>query len=90
MWNSEFGRDAIPWQVQRHKKIFLNNINVEFKKTANFEKTKAKLLEFTEKIWIQKITNNKEAYKLQKKWEEILELNNIYEQLKMNMKSFIK
>lgn len=73
-----------------YKKIFLNNINVEFKKTANFEKTKAKLLEFTEKIWIQKITNNKEAYKLQKKWEEILELNNIYEQLKMNMKSFIK
>lgn len=65
-----------------YKKIYLKKMNLEFKKTKNFAKTRNKLLSFTRNIWVQEITQEEEGTMLYEKWNKTLELETIYAQVK--------
>ena len=68
-----------------YKKIYLNKINSEYNETKKFEKAKEKLEKFTDKIWVYSITKDENGANLNKKWEEILHVQYLYEKLKLNM-----
>lgn len=65
-----------------YKKIYLKKMNLEFKRTKNFEETRNKLLEFTREIWIQEITEDDEGCRLYEKWKKTLELDYLYAEIK--------
>lgn len=65
-----------------YKKIYLKKMNLEFKRTKNFTKTRNELLEFTRNIWIQEITQDEEGTKLYEKWKQTLELEYLYAEIK--------
>lgn len=65
-----------------YKKVYLKKMNLEFKKTKRIDKTRNKLLEFTKTIWVQEITNDEIGCKLDKKWKEILQLEDLYKEIK--------
>lgn len=65
-----------------YKKIYLKKMNLEFKRTKNFEGTRNKLLEFTREIWIQEITEDDEGCRLYEKWKKTLELDYLYAEIK--------
>lgn len=65
-----------------YKKIYLKKMNLEFKRTKNFQKTRNELLEFTKTIWMQEVTNDSEGSKIYEKWKEILELEYLYQETK--------
>lgn len=65
-----------------YKKIYLKKMNLEFKKTKDFKKTREKLLNFTRNIWIQEITEDDEGTILYEKWKETLELEYLYAEIK--------
>lgn len=65
-----------------YKKIYLKKMNLEFKRTKNFKKTRDELLEFTRNIWIQEITNDIEGTIIYEKWKEVLELDYLFDEIK--------
>jgi len=65
-----------------YKKIYLKKMNLEFKKTNNFAKTREDLLDFTRNIWIQEVTEDDVGSMLYEKWKEILELDYLYADVK--------
>lgn len=65
-----------------YKKIYLKKMNLEFKRTKNFEKTRNELLDFTRTIWIQEITQDDEGCRLYEKWKKTLELDYLYAEIK--------
>ena len=65
-----------------YKKIYLKKMNLEFKRTKKFEKTKNEFLEFTRTIWIQEVTNDPIGGKLDEKWKETLQLEHLYAEIK--------
>ncbi len=65
-----------------YKKIYLKKMNLEFKRTKNFEKTRNELLDFTRTIWIQEITQDDEGSRLCEKWKQVLELDYLYAEIK--------
>ncbi len=65
-----------------YKKIYLKKMNLEFKRTKNFTKTRNELLDFTRNIWIQELTQEEEGSKLCEKWKETLELEYLYTEIK--------
>lgn len=65
-----------------YKKIYLKKMNLEFKRTKNFEKTRNELLDFTRTIWIQEITQDDEGSRLYEKWKKTLELDYLYAEIK--------
>ncbi len=65
-----------------YKKIYLKKMNLEFKNTKNFTKTRNKLLNFTNTIWIQEITQDDEGSRLYEKWKQTLELDYLYVEIK--------
>jgi len=65
-----------------YKKIYLKKINLEFKKSKNFQKTRNELLSFTTNIWVQEITEDDEGSMLYEKWKQTLELEYLYAQIK--------
>lgn len=65
-----------------YKKIYLKKMNLEFKRTKNFSKTREKFLNFTRDIWIQEITEDDIGSMLYEKWKETLELEYLYADIK--------
>ena len=65
-----------------YKKIYLKKMNLEFKRTKDFEKTRSELLEFTRTIWLQEITEDDEGSAMYKKWKQTLELDDLYADIK--------
>ena len=65
-----------------YKKIYLKKMNLEFKRTNNFEKTREELLDFTRNIWIQEVTEDDVGNMLYEKWKETLELDYLYAEIK--------
>lgn len=68
--------------LQLYKKIYLQKINLEFKRTKKLEKTRSELLDFTRTIWIQEVTNDSTGSKLDEKWKEILQIEYRYKEIK--------
>lgn len=65
-----------------YKKIYLKKMNLEFKRTKKFEKTRNELFDFTREIWIQEITEEEEGSSLYEKWKDTLELEYLYAEIK--------
>lgn len=65
-----------------YKKITLKKINYEFKHSNKFSQTKEKFINFTQKIWIEEITNDNTGSLIDTEWKSILKLNTLYLQLK--------
>ena len=65
-----------------YKKIYLKKLESEFKDIAKIEKVRKKFVEFTKKIWIQEITEDETGTLLSNELKEVLELDNLYNQVK--------
>ena len=65
-----------------YKKIYLNKVNLEFKKNSNFRKIKEKFLNFTREIWNQEITTDEKGTLLYDKWVDSLKLGQLYSKVK--------
>ena len=65
-----------------YKKIYLKKMNLEFKRTKHFSKTREELLDFTKDIWIQEITEDDVGSMLYEKWKETLDLEYLYSDIK--------
>lgn len=65
-----------------YKKIYLKKLQLQFKNIAKVEVARKKFVEFTKKLWIQEITEDEAGTLLNNKLQDILELDNLYEQVK--------
>lgn len=65
-----------------YKKIYLKQINYEFKQTGKFKKLKQDFINFTQKIWIEEVTNEQNGSMLDAEWKQTLDLNTLYAQIK--------
>lgn len=65
-----------------YMKIYLKVINSEFKTGTNINKTRKKFIDFTKNIWIQEMTNDDIGTLYYHNLKEVLELDNIYLDLK--------
>ena len=65
-----------------YKKIHLKQINYEFKQTGKFKKLKQDFINFTQKIWIEEVTNEQNGSMLDAEWKQTLDLNTLYAQIK--------
>ncbi|MBR3002699.1 MAG: hypothetical protein IKF38_03945 [Clostridia bacterium] len=61
-----------------YKKIYLSKINVEFSNLKNLKNTRKKFVDFTKKIWIQEITQDEAGTIINRKLNEVLELDSLY------------
>ena len=71
--------------ISLYKKLYINKLMNEYEEIKKFDKIKNKLENFTNSIWIDSITKNKNGDLLNKKWEETLQLQYKYEKLKLDM-----
>lgn len=65
-----------------HQKIYLKQLNYEFKQTSKFETIKEKFLDFAKKNWIYEITNDALGINLEKNYRKELNLEEIFSKLK--------
>lgn len=65
-----------------YKKIYLKKLDLEFKRNKKFAESRKKLLDFTRNIWIQEVTEDDMGSMLYKKWEDTLELEYLYLNIK--------
>lgn len=65
-----------------YKKFLLKRLNYEFNKTERFKSTENEFLNFTKHLWIQEITNDDFGKSLIKKWDSILETEELFVKLK--------
>jgi hypothetical protein len=65
-----------------YKKLYLKKINMDFKLNNNFKTNQKEFINFTNKIWIEELTNNEEGSSLIEQWTEALKLNRIYSEVK--------
>ena len=68
--------------LELYKKCLLKKLNSDFSKRKNFKEIEGKFLEFTEKLWIQEITNDEFGKALSNKWHGNLEIEEIFQKLK--------
>lgn len=61
-----------------YKKIYLSKLNVEFSNSKNIKNTRKKFIEFTKKIWIQEITQDDAGTIINRRLNEVLELDSLY------------
>ncbi len=61
-----------------YKKIYLNKLSVEFSNSKNIKNTRKKFIEFTKNIWIQEITQDEAGTIINRRLNEILELDALY------------
>ena len=61
-----------------YKKIYLSKLNVEFGNVKNIKNTRKKFIDFTKKIWIQEITLDEAGTIINRKLNEVLELETLY------------
>ena len=65
-----------------YKKIYLKKLDLEFKRNTKFSESRKKLLDFTRNIWIQEVTEDDMGSMLYKKWEDTLDLEYLYLNIK--------
>lgn len=65
-----------------YKRIYLKKLNLEYKKSNKLEKVRKKFIKFTQNLWIQEITNDDTGALMHQKWNEILEIDDIYLEVK--------
>lgn len=65
-----------------YQKIYLKKLLVEFKDTKNAKKVRKDFMNFTKNVWIQEITTDSTGTKIYNMWKEILEINEIYNDMK--------
>lgn len=65
-----------------YKKLYLKKVNLELKRTKNFENARQQFIDFTQSIWIQEITNDIGGSRLYHKWKQTLELDSLYLEMK--------
>lgn len=65
-----------------YKKIYLKKLDLEFKRNKKFAESRKKLLDFTRNIWIQEVTEDDMGSILYKKWEDTLDLEYLYLNIK--------
>lgn len=61
-----------------YKKIYLSKLNVEFSNSKNIKSTRKKFIDFTKKIWIQEITQDDAGTIINRRLNEVLELDSLY------------
>ena len=65
-----------------YKKIYLNKLIYDMKKTSNFERVRRKFIKFTQDIWIQEATNDETGAMLYDDWQEALGIQREYKEIK--------
>ena len=65
-----------------YQKIYMNKINLDFKKTKNVNEVQKEFVDFTQSIWIEEITNDDFGNLLCNYWENFLKNNTLYSELK--------
>ena len=63
-----------------YKKLTLNNLNYKFKN--KFKEAEKGFLDFTKRLWIQDITNEEFGNRLERVWNEKLDIENTFVKLK--------
>ena len=64
------------------RKYYLKKLNQEFKTQYQFEKTKIKFMDFTQNLMIEEITDNTIGEEIIEKWEEMINVKEIFFQTK--------
>ena len=65
-----------------YKKIYLNKLIYDMKKSSNFERVRRKFIKFTQDIWIQEATNDETGAMLYDDWQEALGIQKEYKEIK--------
>lgn len=65
-----------------YKKIYLKKINYEFQRNKNVKNVQEEFINFTQKIWIEEITNDNTGNLLDSEWRKVLNTDTIYMQVK--------
>lgn len=65
-----------------YKKFELKRLYTNVEIQNNYKKLKNDLFEFNNEIWINEITEDEKARKIIKKWEKVLDLENLYNDIK--------
>ena len=73
-----------------YKKIYLRKIGIELKNSATIKIARKKFVEFTKNLWIQEITEDETGTLLNHKIQEVLELDNLYMEIKNKYDVFYK
>ena len=68
--------------LELYKKFLLKKLNTDFNKTKDFKEVESGFLNFTKKLWIQEITNDDTGTLLYNYWKEVLELEELYSEVK--------
>ena len=66
-----------------YKKIYFKKLNYELEKNKNFSEINKKFTDFTQSIWIEEVTDDIIGSDLCKKWEQVLELQDLYMAIKV-------
>ena len=66
--------------ITLYKKIYLNKLNYEFK--VAFKNAENGLIDFTKKLWIQDLTSEEFARRMENNWKENFEIESMYSKLK--------
>ena len=65
-----------------YKKIYLKKIELEFKDMSKVKNARKRFVDFTKNLWIQEITADETGTLLNEQLQEVLELNQLYAQVK--------
>ena len=65
-----------------YKKLMLKKINALFSKVQNFRNVKNQFIQFTQKVWIQDVTDDELGNKLMDMWSRTLRIDDIYAKAK--------
>lgn len=65
-----------------YKKIYLKKIELEFKNAMKVKQIRKKFVEFTKNLWVQEITEDETGTLLNDKLQDVLELENLYAEVK--------
>lgn len=65
-----------------YKKCYLNKLKMEYKKEIKSEKARGKFINFTQNLWIQEVTNDDIGSFMNQKWNQVLDLDMAYRNVK--------
>ena len=65
-----------------YKKCYLNKLKMEYKKEIKSEKARGKFINFTQNLWIQEVTNDDIGSFMNQKWNQVLDLDIAYRNVK--------
>lgn len=68
--------------LELYKLYYLRKLNVDFKKKQNFKENKDKLIQFTQNLKIQNVTNDPIGNQFIDKWRELLKVEKLFLKLK--------